>query len=129
MMPPTLANPKPAVSQNVISFYLPVADIPHNNGAILNIAHVIRHVMASKTEAELAAYYIMAREAVYIRIILHELRHKKPTIPLEADNAMAEAVINGKIQQNRQKPWTCVFTGSAITNAMNNFTSIGILEN
>ena len=44
--------------------------IPPNNGAILNVAHIIRHVMSSATEAELAALYIMAREAVYIRIIL-----------------------------------------------------------
>ena len=31
------------------------SDIPPNNGAILNIAHIIKHVMASATEAELAA--------------------------------------------------------------------------
>ena len=42
------------------------ANIPHNNGAILNIAHIIKHVMPSATEAELAALYIMARKAVYI---------------------------------------------------------------
>ena len=38
--------------------------IPPNNGAILNVAHIIRHVMSSATEAELTALYIMAREAV-----------------------------------------------------------------
>eukprot|EP00804_Cyclotella_cryptica_P020585 CCRYP_003433-RA/>CCRYP_003433-RA protein AED:0.38 eAED:0.38 QI:0/0/0/1/1/1/2/0/421 len=36
------------------------ADIPPNNGAILNIAHIIKHVMASATEAELAALFITA---------------------------------------------------------------------
>jgi hypothetical protein len=41
------------------------AAIPQNNGAVLNIAHIIKHVMTSATEAELAALYIMAREAVY----------------------------------------------------------------
>ena len=39
------------------------ADIPPNNGAVLNIAHIIKHVMSSATEAKLAALYIMAREA------------------------------------------------------------------
>jgi len=39
------------------------ATIPANNGAMLNIAHIIKHVMTSATEAELAALYIMAREA------------------------------------------------------------------
>jgi hypothetical protein len=34
------------------------AKIQPNNGAVLNIAHVIKHVMTSATEAELAALYI-----------------------------------------------------------------------
>eukprot|EP00804_Cyclotella_cryptica_P007549 CCRYP_010638-RA/>CCRYP_010638-RA protein AED:0.05 eAED:0.05 QI:0/0/0/1/1/1/3/0/1237 len=74
------------------------ADIPPNNGAILNLAHIIKHIMASATEAELAALFITAREAVYIRIILMELGHKQPATPLQTDNAMAEAVTNGKVQ-------------------------------
>ena len=74
------------------------AGIPPNNGTILNLAHIIKHVMASTTEAELAALYITACKAVYIRIILNELGHKQPTTPLQTDNAMADAVVNGKIQ-------------------------------
>jgi hypothetical protein len=45
----------------------------------------------------------MAREAVYIRIILEELGHKQPPTPLQTDNSMAEAVINGKVQPKRTK--------------------------
>jgi len=42
------------------------ADVPTNNGDILNIAHIIKHVMPSgiKPELALAALYIMAQEAV-----------------------------------------------------------------
>ena len=71
--------------------------IPQNNEAVLNIAHIIKHVMTSSTESELAALYIMAREAVYIRIILEELGHKQPPTPLQTDNSMADAVCNGKV--------------------------------
>eukprot|EP00804_Cyclotella_cryptica_P020077 CCRYP_014880-RC/>CCRYP_014880-RC protein AED:0.43 eAED:0.43 QI:0/-1/0/1/-1/1/1/0/207 len=78
-------------------------NVPRNNGAILNIAHIIKHVMSSATEAELAALYIMAREAVYIRIILQEMGHKQPPTPIQTDNAMADAVINGKVQPKRTK--------------------------
>jgi hypothetical protein len=46
------------------------ADISSCLRAILNIAHIFKHVMMSATKAELAALYIMAREAVYMRIIL-----------------------------------------------------------
>jgi hypothetical protein len=52
------------------------------------------HVMTSATEAELAALYIMAREAVYMRIILEEMGHTQPATPIQTDNTMAEAVIN-----------------------------------
>ena len=52
------------------------ATVPHNNGAILNIAHTIKHVMTSATEAALAALYITACYAVYLRIILEEMGHK-----------------------------------------------------
>jgi hypothetical protein len=35
----------------------------------------------------------MAREAVYIRIVLEEMehKHKQPPTPMQTDNAMAEA--------------------------------------
>ena len=78
-------------------------EIPQNNGAILNIAHIIKHVMSSATEAELAALYIMAKEAVYLRIILEEMGHKQPPTPIQTDNAMANAVVNGIIQPKATK--------------------------
>ena len=45
----------------------------------------------------------MAREAVYIRIILDEMGHKQPPTPIQTDNAMADAVINSKITPKRTK--------------------------
>ena len=59
--------------------------------------------MSLATEAELAALYIMTREAVYIRIILDEMGHKQPQTPMQNGNAMADAVINGKVQPKRAK--------------------------
>lgn len=76
---------------------------PPNNGAVLNIAHIIKNVMSSATEAELAALYIMAREAVYMRIILQELGHDQPPTPLQTDNSMADGVVNGTIAPKRTK--------------------------
>jgi hypothetical protein len=79
--------------------------VPPNNGAILNIAHIIKNVMSSATEAELAGLYIMACKAFYIRIriILEELGHIQPPTPLQTDNAMADGVINGKVQPKQTK--------------------------
>ncbi len=87
--------------------------VPPNNGAILNIAHIIMNVMSSATEAELAGLYITAREELYIRIILEELGHVQPPTPLQTDNAMADSVIYGKVQLKQTKAmdmrfhWLC----------------------
>jgi hypothetical protein len=59
--------------------------------------------MSSVTEAELAGLYVMVRKAIYIRIILEELGHDKPPTPLQTDNAMADGVINGKVQPKQTK--------------------------
>ena len=70
---------------------------------ILNIAHIIKHVMTVATEADLAALYITAQEAVYLRIILEEMGHKQPPTPLQTDNDMAEAAPMAKYNQNAPK--------------------------
>jgi hypothetical protein len=76
---------------------------PPNNGAILTIAHIIKNVMSSATEAELAGLYIMVCKAIYIRIILKELGHVQPPTPLQTDNAMADGAINSKVQPKQSK--------------------------
>ena len=57
------------------------ATIPQNNGAIINIPHIIKHVMTLATKAELASLYIMAHKAVYIRTVLEEMGHKQSPTP------------------------------------------------
>jgi hypothetical protein len=51
--------------------------------------------MSPATEAELAGLYIMARKAIYIKIILEEISQVQPPTPLQIDNAMVDRVING----------------------------------
>ncbi len=77
--------------------------IPPNNQAVLNIVHIIKNIMSLANKAELAGLYIMAREAVYIRIILEELGHNQPPMPIQTDNAMADTIINGKVQPKQTK--------------------------
>ena len=96
-----------ACSQAGEHFFLSFNEkVPCNNCAIVNIAHIIKHAMSSTMEAKLAALYIMPRKAVYIRIILEDMGHKQPPTPIQADNAMADAVINGEVQPNVPKQWT-----------------------
>ena len=102
------ANPKRSRAGGHF-FLLSNTQIPANNGAILNIAHIIKNVMSLAAEAELAALYIMAQEAVYIRIILDKMGHVQPPMPMQTDNAMANAVINSKVQPKRTKAMDMLF--------------------
>ena len=76
---------------------------PPNNGAVLNIAQIIKNVMSSAAEAELGALYIMACETIHIRNILAELGHKQPRTPIQTDNTTAEAIINNTVQPKQTK--------------------------
>ena len=81
-----LSEPKARSRTGGHFFLSSESTVPTDNGAILNIAHIIKHVMSSATEAELAALYMVARKAVYIRIVFEELGHKQPPTPLQTDN-------------------------------------------
>ena len=79
------------------------AYIPQNNGAILNIAQIIKVVMSSAAEAELRGLFINAKEAVHLSNILTEMGHPKPPIPMQTDNSTANGVINNKIKPKQTK--------------------------
>ena len=71
---------------------------PPNNGAILNIAQLIKAVMSSAAEAKLGALYINACKAVPQRQLLIEMSHPQPRTPMQTDNTTAVGVINSNIQ-------------------------------
>ena len=73
------------------------------NGAVLNVAQIIKAVMSSAAEAELGAMFINAREAIPARKTLEEMGHKQPTTPMQVDNSTAIGVANNKIQPRRTK--------------------------
>ena len=77
-----LSKPKARSRAGGHLFFSGETYVPGNNVAMLNIAHIIKHVMSSATGAELAALYIISREEVYTRIILEEIGHTQPPIPL-----------------------------------------------
>ncbi len=77
--------------------------VPANNGAFLNVVHIIKHLMSSATEAKLVALYIMSRESVYIHIILEEMNHKQPPMPLQTNNTMADGIIHRTVQPKTTK--------------------------
>ena len=73
-------------------------DDPAYNGAVLNLAQLIKAVMSSAAEAELGALGINAREAVPQQITLTEMGHKQPQTPMQTNNTTALGVMNNNIQ-------------------------------
>ncbi len=93
-----LSKPK-ACSRAGSHFFLSsdVAD-PTDNGAVLNIAALIKAVMSSAAEAELGALYINACKSVPQCCTLKEMGHKQPPTPMQTDNTTTIGVVNNNIQ-------------------------------
>jgi hypothetical protein len=77
--------------------------IPRNNGPVLTLSQVLKFVMASAAEAELAALYNTAREMIPLRNALEEMGWKQPKSPIQTDNSTATGFIQDTIVQRRIK--------------------------
>jgi hypothetical protein len=88
-------------------------DNPADNGAVLNIAQLIKAVMSLVAEAELGTLYINARKAVPMHLLLAEMGHIQPPTPTQTDNSTALGVVNSNIQPRQTKAmdmrfhWLC----------------------
>jgi hypothetical protein len=76
---------------------------PPSNGAISILCQIMREVLSSATEAELASLFHNGKEACPIRIILEELGHPQPPTPLQTDNSTASGISNDTVKQKRSK--------------------------
>jgi hypothetical protein len=70
---------------------------PSNNGAIYNKASIIKAVISSAAEAEIAPLYTNARKGVEERNILEEMGHPQPPTPVQTDNSTADDIINSRV--------------------------------
>jgi hypothetical protein len=64
---------------------------PLNNGAIHFSSHIMREVLSSAVEVELAAVFHNGKEAcpALLRTCLTELGHPQPPTPIQTDNSAA----------------------------------------
>jgi hypothetical protein len=68
-------------------FYLTnKGDKEFSNGAILNLASIIKHVMSLASEAELAALYYGCKIAVPTQTTLDKMGHTQPLMPVTTGN-------------------------------------------
>ena len=59
--------------------------------------------MGSAAEAEVAALYLNAQEAIPLRYCLEELGHTQPATTIRTDNQTAKGFIRGTIKQKRSR--------------------------
>ena len=83
--------------------YLGSKDYKEFNAPISVIAKVIKPVMGSAAEAEVAALHMNAQEAIPIRHCLEELGHKQPPTRIRTHNQTAQGFIRGTIKQKRSR--------------------------
>jgi hypothetical protein len=80
-------------------------DVPYPRfiGAVLSIARIIKFVMASAAESELAALFITTCEMIPHRQTLIDMGWPQPKSPIQTDNSTAAGVVNNTIDPRRSK--------------------------
>jgi hypothetical protein len=72
-----------------------------HNGAVHTISSIMRNVMSSTIEAELAALFHNARDGIPLRTTLIEMGHPQAETPIHTENACASGIVNDKVKQHR----------------------------
>ena len=73
------------------------------NGAIFIMCGILKVVVASTAEAELAALFINAKKGKIIRMTLEEMGHKQPPTPIHCDNITATGIANDTVKKQRSR--------------------------
>jgi hypothetical protein len=73
------------------------------NGSILNVASIIKNVVAYAAESEVGACFHNAQSGAQLRVTLTELGHIQPPTPLRTDNSTAFGILSETIKQKRSK--------------------------
>ena len=80
-----------------------------NNGAIMTLSKIIRHVMSSASEAETAAIFYNFKAALPMRVSLEEMGHEQPKTPVTIDNTTAHGIIKKTMITKRAKSYNMRF--------------------
>ena len=87
-------------------FYLTNSDgRDTNNGAILTLSKIIKHVMGSASETEMASLFYNCKATISLRIALEEMGHPQPKTTVVTDNSTAEGLVNKTMTPNRAKTY------------------------
>ena len=69
------------------------------NGPIHVLAKIIKNVMSSAMEAEIAALFLNAKLIIEYRQTLEDMGHPQPPTLIQTDSRTSEGIINGTMKQ------------------------------
>jgi hypothetical protein len=87
-------------------FFLSTAPTPQPvpiNGPVHIVSQILRTVVASAAEAEVAATFVSGQDGSHIRNILHFLGHQQPPTLIQTNNSVAKGIIDNTVKQKRSK--------------------------
>jgi hypothetical protein len=76
---------------------------PPINVAITIVSQIMKEVLSSAAEAELAALFYNCKEACSLRTTLEEMAYPQPPTPMVANNSTAVGIANDTVKQRRSK--------------------------
>jgi hypothetical protein len=76
---------------------------PVINGAVHINSQIMKNVLASAAEAEVAACFLNAQDACMVRSTLADLGHPQPPTPIQTDNQCAQGILTNTVKQKRSK--------------------------
>jgi hypothetical protein len=71
------------------------------DGSILNVAPVIKIVVAPAAESEVGSCFHNAQTCAPLRVTLADMGHEQPPTPLRADNSTTFSILNETIKQKQ----------------------------
>ena len=77
--------------------------VPRLNGPIHILCRILKSIVSSAAECEIAAAFENGLDAVVIRRALIEMGHPQPPTPIQVDNTIAQRFIDGTIKEKRTK--------------------------
>ena len=95
-----------------------------NNGAVVTLSKIIKHVMGSASESEVAALFYNCKAAIPLRLALHEMGHQQPKTPTVTDNKSAEGLINKTMTSKASKNYDLRFNWLKCREAQQQFDLI-----
>jgi len=82
----------------------PIAGEPIKlNGAVHTLCTIIKQVVASAAEAELASTFMNGQQGKVLRLTLEEMGHPQPPTPIHVDNTTAVGIANDTVKKQRSR--------------------------